>query len=157
MKILGIDPGYSRFGWAVIEKNKKLNLLEFNCLDLGKDDKKKLLKISDLLDRLIAKYKPNYLITEKIFFSKNIKTAIKVAQVIGIVILKAQKNNLNLMEISPNEVKKYLTGWGFSSKEGIKKTLSLIFNLKKEDLKKIDDAFDALALAVVGESFIKFR
>ncbi len=157
MKILGIDPGYSRFGWAIIEKQNKLNLLDFNCLDLKKDDSLKLLKISKHLDKLIKKYRPQYLITEKIFFSKNIKTAIKVAQVIGIVLLKAQENNLKVIEISPNEVKKYLTGWGFSSKEGIKKTLSLIFKLEKNDLKKIDDAFDALALAVVGESFIKFN
>jgi len=158
MIILGIDPGYSRLGWAIVKKEENLKLLDFDCLNLEKiSQEKKFLEIGSYIDKLIKKYKPQYLAIEKIFFAKNVRTAIKVAQIQGVVILKAKENKLKVVEIAPNELKSQLTGWGLASKEGIKKTLSLIFNLDLKKEKKFDDAYDALALAVVGQSLINFK
>ena len=154
MIVLGIDPGYSRFGWAVVKAQKTLELVDFDCLNLEKEKtEEKLLKIGNFLEKLIVRHKPDYVVLEKVFFSKNVKTAIKVAQVAGIVFLKAGEKKIKVIEVSPNEVKKFLTGFGFSDKAGIKKTLEMIFEL--DETKKIDDAYDALALAVVGADMIK--
>jgi len=85
---------------------------------------------------------------EEIFFSKNIKTAISVAQSRGVVLLVAEKNNLKIREFKPVEVKQAVTGVGNASKEQVQKMVRLVLNLKK--IPKLDDTADALACAIVA-------
>jgi len=151
MIILGIDPGFARTGYGVIEeKNKNLRMLDYGCLSTpaGLIFEKRLKKIREGLVDLIKKYKPDVCAVEKIFFCKNAKTAIDVGQARGVVILTAAEKNLKIREFTPLQVKQSLTGYGKAEKQQIQKMVKIILNLK--EIPKPDDAADALALAICG-------
>ena len=85
---------------------------------------------------------------EKLFFAKNQKTAMAVAQARGAILLAAEEAGLTIKEYAPNEVKLGIAGYGFADKKAILKMVRLM--LKKPDLAVIDDASDALALAIMA-------
>jgi crossover junction endodeoxyribonuclease RuvC len=105
-------------------------------------------------DRLIKKYTPDIMGIEKLYFVKNQKTAIAVAQARGVILLSARERGIPVKEYAPNEVKLGIAGYGFADKKAVLKMVRLI--LGKHDLKIIDDASDALAIAIVaaGERLI---
>ena len=149
MIILGIDPGTTRIGYAVIEKkdSDNLNLLTYGCLESkNKEQKDRLKEISDLILDLILKYRPEVLAIEKLFFTKNAKTALAVAEARGVIINSA--NSLNIREFTPLEIKVAITGYGKAEKEQVKKMACRI--LKLEKMPKIDDTSDALAIALTA-------
>ena len=149
MIILGIDPGTTRVGYAVIEKkdSDNLNLLICGCLESkNKEQKDRLKEISDLILDLILKYRPEVLAIEKLFFTKNAKTALAVAEARGVIINSA--NSLNIREFTPLEIKVAITGYGKAEKEQVKKMACRI--LKLEKMPKIDDTSDALAIALTA-------
>ena len=151
MIILGIDPGTTRIGYAVIEKkdSDNLNLLTCGCLESkNKEQKDRLKEISDLISGLILEYHPKILAIEKLFFTKNAKTALAVAEARGVIINSANSLNLNIREFTPLEVKVAITGYGKAEKEQVKKMACRI--LKLEKMPKIDDTSDALAIALTA-------
>ncbi len=153
MIILGIDPGFARTGYGIIEeKNKNLRVLDYGCLSTpaGLIFEKRLEKIHAGLEKLIKKFKPDVCAVEKIFFCKNTKTAIDVGQARGVVILTAAEKNLEIREFTPLQVKQSLTGYGKAEKQQIQKMVKIILNLN--EIPKPDDAADALALAIVGSN-----
>lgn len=148
MVILGIDPGSERVGYGLILKNKnKINFLEAGILRIKKE-KPRLLEIKRQVDSLIKKWQPQILAIEKIYFMKNKKTALEVIQSRGVIILGAEENNLIIKEYSPNEIKAGITGYGLANKEAVAKMVKLLLNEPK--LKIIDDATDALAVAIIA-------
>lgn len=152
MIALGIDPGTRRVGYGVIkEKNGELKLLAAGLLEIGKEKGPEALKGTALdLKRLIRKFKPDVLSVEKLYFAKNQKTAIAVAQARGVILLTAAEEGLKIKECSPNEVKTAITGYGLADKKAVLKMVRLI--LKEPGLDVIDDASDALALAILSTS-----
>lgn len=151
MIILGIDPGTTRIGYAVIEKKDSynLNLLTCGCLESkNKEQKDRLKEISDLISDLILKYRPEVLAIEKLFFTKNAKTALAVAEARGVIINSANSLNLNIREFTPLEVKVAVAGYGKAEKEQVKKMACRI--LKLEKMPKLDDTSDALAVALTA-------
>jgi len=153
MIILGIDPGFARTGYGVVEeKNKNLRMLDYGCLSTpaGLIFEKRLKKIYEGLIDLIKKHKPDVCAVEKIFFCKNTKTAIDVGQARGVVILTAAEKNLKILEFTPLQVKQSITGYGKAEKGQIQKMVKILLNLK--EIPKPDDAADALALAIVGSN-----
>ncbi len=151
MLILGIDPGTTRVGYAVIEKkdNYNLNLVTCGCLESkNKEQKDRLREISDLISGLILKYHPEVLSIEKLFFTKNVKTALAVAEARGVIINSADSLNLDIREFTPLEIKVAITGYGKAEKEQVKKMACRI--LKLEKMPKIDDTSDALAIALTA-------
>jgi len=151
MIILGIDPGTTRVGYAVIEKkdSDNLNLLTYGCSESkNKEQKDRLSDASNLISGLILKYHPEVLAIEKLFFTKNAKTALAVAEARGVIINSANSLNLNIREFTPLEVKAAITGYGKAEKEQVKKMVSRI--LKLEKMPKIDDTSDALAIALTA-------
>lgn len=153
MIILGIDPGFARTGYGIIEeKNKNLRMLDYGCLSTpaGLIFEKRLKKIREGLTDLIKKYKPDVCAVEKIFFCKNTKTAIDVGQARGVVILTAAEKNLKIREFTPLQVKQFITGYGKAEKGQIQKMIKILLDLK--EIPKPDDAADALALAIVGSN-----
>ncbi len=151
MIILGIDPGTTRVGYAVIKKKDSynLNLLTYGCLETkSKEQKDRLREISDLISDLILKYHPEVLAIEKLFFTKNAKTALAVAEARGVIINSADSLNLNIREFTPLEVKVAVTGYGKAEKEQVKKMACRI--LKLEKMPKFDDTSDALAIALTA-------
>jgi len=104
------------------------------------------------IGKLIKKYKPTSFGIEKLYFAKNQKTAIAVAQARGVILLAAQEAGICIKEYTPNEIKLGVTGYGFADKKAVLKMVRL--TLKKPDLAVIDDASDALAVAIMASSRI---
>ncbi|MCL5733206.1 MAG: crossover junction endodeoxyribonuclease RuvC [Patescibacteria group bacterium] len=151
MIILGVDPGSKRVGYGLLEKTgAKLNLLDAGLLEINKPLPLNLLEIESGLTGLIKKFRPERMAIEKLFFMNNQKTGIEVSQARGVILLSALKNKIKISEYAPNEVKLAVSGYGLADKKAVEKMVKLILN--KPDLKLIDDAVDALALAITGAS-----
>ena len=147
MKILGIDPGTTRIGYGLIDGNKSnLKLLDYGTLEIPSGEK--LSVVGDKFSELLDKFRPNLVAIEKLFFAKNRKTALAVAQTRGAIILKVQEKNLPILEFSPNEVKLAVASYGNADKKAV------AFMVKKflgvSELKGYDDASDALAIAITA-------
>ncbi len=151
MIALGIDPGTRRIGYGVVEK-KKDNTLHFVAAGILKiespDDTVALAETKKGIAAVIKKYKPDVMGIEKLYFAKNQKTAMAVAQARGVLMLTAYEAGLPIKEYAPNEIKLGIAGYGFADKKAILKMVRLI--LGKHDLKVIDDASDALAGAIMA-------
>jgi len=150
MVILGIDPGSSLIGYGVVEDNNgKLACLGYGAIRIkASKSQLQLLEARKSIKKLLADFKPDLVVLEKLFFFKNKKTAIKVSETRGVIILTLTENNTPIIEIAPLELKRALTGYGRAAKGNIQKIVKLILNLKEEP--KPDDAADALALAILG-------
>lgn len=156
MIILGIDPGYARAGWGVIQKNgSKQTMVDYSCFETPKEmpHAERLKKLSDEIGRIIKKYKPEYLSIEELFFFKNLKTAIKVAESRGVVLAKAFEHNLKIKEFTPLEIKQAVASYGRADKKQIQEMVKLLLNLDK--IPRPDDSADALAVAITCASTIK--
>jgi len=153
MIILGIDPGFEKMGYALLEKsNGAEKLLYSTCVITKRSDphEKRLLTLSENLERTIARFRPDIMAIEKLFFTANQKTAIKVAEARGVALCAAAKNGIRVAEFTPLEVKMALTGYGRAEKNQIKKMVSAI--LKLDDPPKSDDEIDAIAIALTWRS-----
>ena len=150
MTILGIDPGTRRIGYGVVRKqNADIEFVEAGILAIESDeDVSALAETKKGIDALIKKHKPDALAIEKLFFAKNQKTALAVAQARGVILLSACEHGLPVKEYAPNEVKLGIAGYGFADKKAMLKMVKLI--LGQPGLKIIDDASDALAIAIMG-------
>ena len=148
--IIGIDPGSKRIGYGIIEKTgSRLKFVDAGLLGISVETKQgTLIETKKHLETLIKKFNPSLLAVEKLYFSKNQKTALSVSENRGVIILVASENNLQIQEYSPNEVKQSVTGYGLADKKAVFKMVKIILN--KPDLKIIDDASDALALAIIA-------
>jgi len=152
---LGIDPGTHRVGYgAVREEGGKLSLIEQGVIEKKEKgysaDQLSLIhqEVSSLINRLC----PDELAVEKLFFSKNQKTAMTVAEARGVILLAATEKGIKLREFTPNTVKQALSGYGAADKKAVLKMVSIILGLK--NFKPLDDASDALAIAITA-SLIK--
>ena len=149
MIILGIDPGFARTGYGLIEVNgNSFKMIDYGVIETesGLEFNLRLKKIFEDLNELIKKYKPLAVSVEKIFFCKNTKTAIDVSHARGVVILTASENNLKIFEFTPPEVKRAITGYGKAEKQQMQKMVQILLKLK--EIPWPDDAADALALAI---------
>ncbi len=154
--ILGIDPGYDRMGYGVIKHVKgEWKLLGYGCVQTSKDQtmSERLLEISNDLQSIITKYKPIAVGVEDLFFSKNVKTAIKVAEARGVILCSAQKNKLEIFEFTPLQIKQQIAGNGRADKTQVQILSAMMLGLK--DKLKQDDAADAVAVAIcAGQKYL---
>ena len=158
MRILGIDPGIARCGWAVVEMvNSKSSMVNCGCIETESKNsqEKRLLKISTELTKIIKKHKPDSLAIEELFFGNNSKTVFVVGEARGIALLTAAENSLEVSVYSPLEVKLALTGFGRAEKGQVGQMVKTI--LKLEKLPKLDDTTDALAIALTHAFSAKFK
>ena len=135
MKILGIDPGTATTGWAIVEEIKKNpRLVACGCVNTNKinSDADRLVEIGSDVRSLIKKYKPNEAAIEDLFFFKNLKTAITVAQARGVILYEIKKNLVPLYSYTPLQVKQALTGYGRADKNQIQEMVKNILKLKKD-------------------------
>ena len=149
MRILGIDPGIGRLGWAVIEVNSgKLEVKDCNCIETKANSKteNRLLILFEELKEIVKKYQPEVLAIEDLFFNKNAKTNLIVGEARGIVLLIGAINHMSIFSYTPLQVKISLTGYGKAEKSQVGFMVKRI--LKIEKMPKIDDVVDALAIAV---------
>lgn len=148
MIILGIDPGFARLGYAVIQKNgPNLALIKCGCLETksGAASSARLQLLATDLKKIMRDFKPEAVAVEKLFFFKNQKTVIQVAEARGMILSVLMANGATLYEYTPLEVKQALTGYGRATKEQVQKMLMMVFKLKL--MIQSDDAADAVAVA----------
>ncbi len=150
MLILGLDPGSVAVGYGLVKKEKgELKLLKSGLLKISSKDKgKRLLEIEKSLLQLIKNNKIDIIAMEKLFFMKNMKTALDVAQSRGVLTLIAAKHKISLLEFSPSEVKSSVTGYGLADKKAVAKMVAKF--LKINIINKPDDETDAIAIALTA-------
>lgn len=156
MVILGIDPGFARTGFGVVAKEaREIKYIGHGCITTAKDKDfpVRIKKLNAELTKVIKKYKPHCLAIEDLFFCKNAKTALKVGQARGVIMLTAIENKLPIFEYTPLQVKQALTGYGRADKNQIQRMVKTILKLK--EIPTPDDAADALAVAFCCGSSIK--
>jgi crossover junction endodeoxyribonuclease RuvC len=149
MKIIGIDPGTGILGFGVIEVNgTKLKLVEAGVIrtPAHTPHDERLEEIFDGLTEIIAATKPDAFSIEKLFFTKNVTTAMSVAEARGVAILVARKAGLPIAEYTPPEIKQTLTGYGKADKKQVQEMVRIQLGLK--EVPKPDDCADALAAAI---------
>jgi crossover junction endodeoxyribonuclease RuvC len=154
-RIIGIDPGFGRIGYGIIEQKSGNDWkpLTFGCIETSMSDPfiDRLALLHQEVLKLIKKYSPTRMAVEDLFFFKNLKTAIKVAQARGVIILSGVENGLPVDEFTPLQVKQAMTGYGRAEKGQMQKIVAMILGLKEKI--KSDDAADALAVALcAGQS-----
>lgn len=149
MRTIGIDPGYDRCGIAIIERaNGTDTLLHSCCIETDRTAEfvERLHELGSRFEALLAKYTPDHAGIETLFFSKNQKTAMAVAEARGTLLFLARRHGAKVHEYSPQEVKVAVTGYGKSDKAAITAMLPRL--LSKVPQKAHDDEFDAIAIAV---------
>ena len=107
------------------------------------------------MTEIVIKYKPEDIAFEELFFNKNIKTAITVAQARGVEVLVASTFTENIYEYTPLQVKQAIVGYGRAEKKQVQEMTKMILNLK--EIPKPDDAADALAIAITHANSINFK
>lgn len=149
MRVLGIDPGYDRLGVSVLEyKDGKEFLLYSTCIESLKTDSlpDRILSIGDSFLKVIEEYQPTDVAVETLFFNKNVKTAIGVAEARGALLYIAKSAGCQIYEFSPQQIKVAVTGYGNSDKQAVFAMVSrLVSGVPK---KALDDEYDAIAVAV---------
>lgn len=149
MKILGIDPGTATVGWAVIEEIQgKLTPIDYGHISTSpsKQLPERIVEISNDLRSIIEKHRPEEASVEELFFFKNVKTVIAVAQARGAILLTLEILNVRMFEYTPLQVKQSLTGYGRAEKKQVQLMVKNILKLK--EIPKPDDTADAIALAL---------
>ena len=149
MLALGIDPGTAICGYGFVEyKGSRLIPHEYGAITTSPKARMqdRLMTLYDELDGLIKKYKPDVMGVEQLFFNRNVTTAIPVGQARGVVLLAAAKNNLELVERTPLQVKQAVTGYGKADKKQVIYMVTKLLNLPKPP--SPDDVADALAVAI---------
>ena len=148
MIILGIDPGYAIIGYGIIDTNKTNMVVDYGAITTPKEDSLpvRLQAIDESLKYLFDKFKPDVVAIEELFYFKNQKTVIQVAQARGVIVLACQKYCANIYEYTPLQIKQSITGHGRAEKGQVQYMVKAILGLSA--IPKPDDAADALAVAI---------
>ena len=149
MRIIGIDPGLAIVGYSILDTNENECILTTSGsiqTDKTKSDASRLFEIQTDLQTIIDKYKPQTAGIEKLFYFKNQKTIIPVAEARGVILSVLEKNNIPIYEYTPIEVKQMITGYWRASKNEVAKLVEMSVKYKK--LPKLDDTVDSIAIAL---------
>ncbi|MBE6648040.1 MAG: crossover junction endodeoxyribonuclease RuvC [Ruminococcaceae bacterium] len=154
MIILGIDPGIATVGYGVISAvNGKFYPIDYGTITTkaGVLLEKRLLEIYEGVTELIKRHSPDAVAIEELFFNKNVKTAIDVAQGRGAILTAIAKSGIDLFEYTPLQVKSSVVGYGRAEKQQVMYMIKVLLNLKSAP--KPDDTADALAIAICHANF----
>ena len=148
MIILGIDPGFGIIGYGVIDTNRAGLLIDYGAITTMKEASfpERLQEIEENLKEIFDTYKPDVVAIEELFYFKNQKTVIQVAEARGVIVLACQKYCGKIFEYTPLQIKQALTGQGRAEKAQVQYMVKAILGLKS--IPKPDDAADALAVAI---------
>jgi len=149
MIVLGIDPGTAALGYGVVERaGGTLRALNVGCLETSPDLTlgMRLKAIHTCVSELIELHAPTLVGVERLFFTRNVQTAIAVSHARGVVLLAAAQHGVDVREATPNEVKSAVAGYGSADKEQVGRMVATILGLPT--VPKPDDAADALAVAI---------
>jgi crossover junction endodeoxyribonuclease RuvC len=147
---LGIDPGTATTGYGLVRltRDGSLEAVSFGIISTPKDSSApaRLEMLYNDLRKLLKKHKPETAAVEKLFFQRNVSTAIAVGQARGVVMLALQQAGIEAFEYTPNEVKQAVAGYGSAEKKQVQEMVRALLQL--DSIPKPDDAADALAIAI---------
>lgn len=149
MRVLGIDPGSETTGWGIIEGNRsRYRLVEYGTVKASPRERfaARLLKIGDGLEAVLKRFAPDVCAVEEAFFAANVKTAMKLGQVRGVILLTAERAGVEIAEYSPRLVKQTVVGYGAAEKHQVQEMVRVLLALAQTP--QPHDAADALALAI---------
>ena len=149
MRVLGIDPGSETTGWGVLEGDgRRYALVEYGALRASPRERfsARLLKISDGIEAVIARHRPDVCSVEEAFYATNVKVALKLGQVRGVALLAAESARVEIHEYSPRLVKQTVVGYGNAEKHQVQEMVRVLLSLRS--VPEPHDASDALALAI---------
>lgn len=158
MRILGIDPGIAIVGYGIIDiKGSSISMVEYGCITTSSKSNlaDRLFFIKNEMTDIIEEFQPEEMAIEELFFNKNVKTAITVAQARGVEILAAKMKGLEIYEYTPLQIKQALVGYGRAEKEQVQEMVKMVLSLS--DRPKPDDAADALAVAICHSFSHRFK
>ena len=149
MIILGVDPGTAITGYGILQSDgDNLAMIDYGAITTPADWSmpRRLQQIHAELSALIAKHKPTDAVVEKLFFSKNVRTALSVGQARGVALLAAAQAGLTIHEYTPLQIKQAVVGYGRAEKQQIQQMVKMLLQL--DFVPQPDDAADALAVAI---------
>lgn len=149
MLVLGIDPGTATTGYGLVEEDKgKSRMIDYGTITTSPSTPmpERLLVISRELENILQKYGPDAVAIEQLFFHRNVKTAVTVAQSRGVLLMTAAGAGISIAEYTPLQVKQSVVGYGNASKRQVQLMVQALLSLKT--LPRPDDAADALAIAI---------
>ena len=149
MRVLGIDPGSETTGWGVIEgEARRYRLVEYGAIKAPPRDQfsSRLLKISNGIEAVIERLKPDVCSVEEAFYATNVKVALKLGQVRGVILVAAERAGVEIAEYSPRLVKQTVVGYGNAEKHQVQEMARVLLSLKV--IPEPHDAADALAIAI---------
>jgi crossover junction endodeoxyribonuclease RuvC len=156
LKILGIDPGIAITGFGIIEfDGYDFEMLEYGCIRTEKTltHQERISQVITDLNDIINEFQPDQISIEEIFFNKNVKTGIQVAECRGAVIYHLGQKGFTINQYKPLQVKSNICGYGGAKKDQVQRMVQML--LKLTDIPKPDDAADALALAICHANNLK--
>lgn len=154
LRVLGVDPGSNTTGYGVIDSDgKSYKLVEYAGIKAPArfTFAERLLIISQKLEEVIERLKPNACAVEETFYAVNVKVALKLGHVRGVVLVAAARANVPVFEYSPLEIKSALVGYGRAEKHQVQEMVRLLLRLK--ELPEPLDASDALGAAICHINF----
>jgi crossover junction endodeoxyribonuclease RuvC len=149
MRVLGIDPGSETTGWGVVEGDvRRYRVVDFGTVKASPRERfaTRLLKISDGVEELLARFRPDVCAVEEMFFAANVKTALKLGQVRGVILVAAERARIEIAEYAPRLVKQTVVGYGAAEKHQVQEMVRVLLSL--QEIPQPHDASDALALAI---------
>lgn len=149
MKVLGIDPGTGRMGWAVVEGSRaKQVLTACGCVETDKSvvSSQRLVTLYKSIENIIEKHQPEVTAVEDLFFFKNAKTVIGVAEARGMVVTLCALKGMEVFDYTPLQVKQTITGYGRAEKTQVEMMVKAMLKIKGSI--KPDDAADAVAIGL---------
>mgnify|MGYP001563766890 CR=1 FL=1 len=151
IRILGIDPGFGRTGLGVIDlAGGNATHVWHEVIETSKEEdfSSRLIVVRNDVAEAIRRFSPQCVAVESLFFQTNVRTAMKVGMARGVILLVIADAGVPLIELTPNQVKQGIAGWGGADKRQVQDMVKRL--LKLSVAPKLDDASDALALAIVG-------
>ena len=149
MRVIGIDPGTGILGFGVVDiKNRQAKLVTAGVITTPAHTPLdvRLEEIYDGLNEIISETKPTVMSIEKLFFARNVTTAMSVSHARGVAMLAGRKARLEIAEYTPLQIKQTLTGYGKADKKQVQEMVRI--HLKLIEVPKPDDCADALAAAI---------
>ncbi|MCR4881392.1 MAG: crossover junction endodeoxyribonuclease RuvC [bacterium] len=148
MLILGIDPGIAITGYGLLEcSGDSVKVVASGSIQTSKSKttQERLAELYADMIEIIKTHKPDIASIEQLFYFKNLKTVIPVAQARGVIIMALAQNNVELAEYTPLQVKQTITGFGRATKDEVKQMTAIALN---QEMPKLDDTVDAIAIAL---------
>lgn len=160
MIILGIDPGDTITGFGVVKKEgSRLSLVAHGCIKTPPAKESpiphKLAVLERELSLLIQTHRPDIAAVEELFFAKNVKTGIRVAQARGVILATCERNGVRVVEFTPPQIKQAVAGWGRAEKKQMQRMTALLLGLSRPLTQ--DDAADAVACAICASSSVPLQ